>query len=43
MVGWSSAEESSSSGKKHCFEVGASQGEPSKRHAVDFNKVIDDV
>ena len=43
MVGWSSAEESSSSGKKCCFEVGASQGEPSKRRAVDFNKVIDDV
>jgi hypothetical protein len=42
MVGWG-GEESSSSGKKRRFEVGSSQGESSKRRAVDFDEVINDV
>jgi hypothetical protein len=43
MFGWSGAEQSPSSGKERRFEVGSSQGEPSKHRAVDLGGMIDGV
>jgi len=43
VVAWSGAEEPSSNGRKHCFEMGSLQSEPSEHPAGDLHRVINDV